>query len=425
MRSDLQQAPERTGPNTGRRPLRLALLSLLVLALALVWALHMNARASWHASVASQAAVARHLLQSSRVAGEDRRRGLGKTRVAHLRRPASVAGGLAAEIPPLEPGPGTETSAPAPGAPLGEAPTAPLPGSGIPAPPAPAPSAPEPSSPPPPSPSEPPPAPPAPSPPPPPAPPEPSPPPPPPPEPSEPPEPEPPEAPAPAPLFSGVHVSSFAQLQEAPDAITEVPDPLGSGETVFQMTVDDEDVFPVTPTENPRAQALSPALIEPGDEIWLKTKFMLPQNFPSVPGWMSLVSIYGPPFNGSSPWRVEIAGNELQWQRNATYGYDIPWQTPLVKGSWVTVLLHERFAADGWVEMWIDGNPIAFFPPGSHNPDNHPETEHLEMATMDSSNDEGPNSAKIMQYREAGMFESASVYFGPLEIGQTRASVGG
>jgi hypothetical protein len=216
-------------------------------------------------------------------------------------------------------------------------------------------------------------------------------------------------------LFNGAHISDFDELQAAPGAITEVPDPAGSSETDFQMTVSNQDVYPVTPTDNPRAQALSPPVIHPGDEIWLQTKFMLPQNLPTVKGWMSLIQIYGAPFDGSSPWEIDVAENEILWQRNGTYDWDIPWRMPLVKDRWISVLLHERFADDGWVEMWIDGQPVDFFEGGTR----------LSMQTMDSSNNGGPNAAKIMNYREAGMFDSASVYFGPLKLGTTRASVGG
>jgi hypothetical protein len=224
-------------------------------------------------------------------------------------------------------------------------------------------------------------------------------------------------APAPVPglLFNGARISDFALLQEAPGAFQEVSDPAGSGEAGFQVTVNDRDVAPITPTDNPRAQALSPAIIDNGEEFWLSTKFMIPSNFPTVDGWMSLVSIYGAPFNGSSPWQVEVSGNKLQWMRNGTYRYDVPWSMPLVKGSWVDVLLHERFAADGWVEMWINGQQVNFF---GREP-------RLAMRTMDSSNDAGPNAAKIMQYREAGMFDTGSVFFGPLKLGLTRESVGG
>lgn len=215
-------------------------------------------------------------------------------------------------------------------------------------------------------------------------------------------------------LFNGEHISDFSLLQAAPGAITEAPNPSGAG-TAIDMTVNEADVAPITPTDNPRAQALSDSIIESGDEFWLSTSFYIPPELPSVPGWMSLVSIYGPPFGGSSPWQIEVVGSNLQWMRNGTYHYDVPWQIPLVKGSWVSVLLHERFATDGWVEMWINGQQVSFF---------HRETK-LNMQTMDSSNGGGANAAKIMQYRKAGMFESASIYFGSLKLGTTRESVGG
>ena len=228
-------------------------------------------------------------------------------------------------------------------------------------------------------------------------------------------------------LFTGSRIRDFALLQAAPNAITEAPDPLGSGESVLKMTVNDQDVAPVTPTDNPRAQALSPDIINQGQEFWLATKFLIPADFPtSVPGWMSLVSIYGAPFAGSSPWQVGIDGNQLSWDRNASYNWDTPWKTPLVRGQWTTILLHERFASDGFVEMWVNGAPVTFFAPGSsYNPSRHAATQHLEMKTVDSSNGGGANAAKIMQYRQAGMFQSATVYFGALKVGTTRTAVGG
>ena len=225
-------------------------------------------------------------------------------------------------------------------------------------------------------------------------------------------------------LFDGTEINDFG-LQAAPGAISEVADPDGSDETVLKMTVGDDDVFPVTPTENPRAQALSPAIIDQGEEFWLQTKFMLPEDFPYVPGWMSLVSIYGPPFAGSSPWQIGVNESELRWQRDGAHGDDIPWRAPVVKGHWTTILMHERFDTDGFVEMWVDGERVTFFPDGNRNPNHEPQTDHLELETMDATNDGGPNSAKIMQYRMADMFQSASVYFGALKVGATRAAVEG
>lgn len=224
--------------------------------------------------------------------------------------------------------------------------------------------------------------------------------------------------------FSGSTTGDFALIQSAPGAITEVSDPAGSGESVLKLTVSSNDVAPLTPTANPRAQLLSPAIVRPGDEFWLQTKFMLPLSLPSVRGWMSLVSIYGSPFKGPSPWQIMVEGDEFVWQRNGNSRWDIPWQAPLIKGRWVTVLLHERFGTDGWVEMWFDGQRAGFFRRGrSYNPSRHAQTGRLKMATMDSSNNRGPNAAKIMQYRQAGMFSWGTVYFGALRIGETRASV--
>ena len=98
----------------------------------------------------------------------------------------------------------------------------------------------------------------------------------------------------------------------------------------------------------------------------------------------------------------------------------------MVRGQWVSVLLHERFDDDGWVEMWIDGKPITFFAPGrSDNRDHHSATRRLQMATADWSNDGGANSVRIAQYREKGMFQTATLYFKALKIGTTRAAVGG
>ena len=222
-------------------------------------------------------------------------------------------------------------------------------------------------------------------------------------------------------LFDGDSIGSFAMNQSAPGAVQEIEDPTGEAGRVFDLTVHNSDVYPLTPTENPRAQLLSPGIIKEGDEFWLGTKFMIPKGYPFVGGWMSLVSIYGPPFEGPGPWDIEVRGNSICWQRNGGSDWDIPWSEPIAYGQWTSVLLHERFASDGWVEMWIDGKPVTFFA-GSEtaNPGHHETTNRLHMATMDSSNDGGPNSAKIMQYREAGMFNVGSVYFGDLKVATTR-----
>jgi hypothetical protein len=254
------------------------------------------------------------------------------------------------------------------------------------------------------------------------------------------PEPEPEPAPAPEPpptspppvsggtdpgnlIFSGVHLRDFWLNQSEPGAITEVPDPAGSGETVFKFTVGDEDELNITP--NPRAELLSPHTITAGEEFWWSAKVFLPADFPaSTPNFVNLLQgPYGEPWQGSPPFLIKVEGTSLKWQRNVTYDWDVPWEVPLVRNQWVHFMLHERFGPDGWVEMWVNGQPITFFSGGSFNPNNVSPTQHLAMKTEDSSNDAQPNSLYLQSYRKRGMFPSLTVYHGPLRIGTTRASV--
>lgn len=228
-------------------------------------------------------------------------------------------------------------------------------------------------------------------------------------------------------LFQGTHISDFWLNQSAPGAVSEVADPAGSGETVFKMTVKNSDVAPITPTSDPRAQLLTPNTIVAGQEFWWSAKFFLPADFPSsVPGWLTVMQgAYGPPFNGTPPWHLEISGSELRWQRNSTYGWDIPWRTPLVRNRWVKVLLHEGFGTNGFVEMWIDGQQVSFFGAGSYNPNHEATSQRLTMKTMDASNNGGANEMAIQSYRKAGMFETVTLFQGAPRLGKTRASVGG
>ncbi len=227
-----------------------------------------------------------------------------------------------------------------------------------------------------------------------------------------------------APPFRGQRVGAYT-TQSAPGAIAEVPDPAGSGQTVFKLTVSDEDGYPVTATVNPRAELVSPADIEAGDEFWWSAKFFLPADFPAAPpDFVTLLQgPYGHPYYGTPPFHIEASEGSLKWQRNATYGYDIPWQEPEVRNQWVEVTVHELFAAEGFVELCIDGRQVTFWGPGSYNPSSAAPTKRLEMATLDNSNDRAPNSLYLMQYRKKGMYPSLTVYEGPLSIGPTRRSI--
>ena len=241
-------------------------------------------------------------------------------------------------------------------------------------------------------------------------------------------------------LFEAQHLADFEKIEECTsERTTEVPDPLGSGRTVLGFTTYDTDIYgtgcphptgPPKGSSNPRAQGVSPAFVEEGAEFWLRAKILIPSTYPTLPGgggFLTMIGLFGPPFEGSSPWRFEAQGANFVFERNSTYG-DTPWKAPLEKGRWVEIMLHERFAAgsDGWIEFWFNGNEVTFFKPGSSaNPKGEEPTQKLAMATRDASNDGGANSFRMAQYRAAGMFGVASLYFQFLKVGETRASVGG
>jgi ABC-type phosphate transport system substrate-binding protein len=253
------------------------------------------------------------------------------------------------------------------------------------------------------------------------------------------PEPEPSPEPEyePEPSFDGAGVKDFREvIEQVRGDISEVPDPLGSGRNVLALTVHNEDAIKSCEAQhtslsacykNPRAQLGSPYEFAKGEEFWAHTEFLIPTSYPAVTSdWVTLMSVYGPPNAGPGPVHLELENEKIRWERNASYGYDKPFERPLVRGRWTTVLLHERLdeGGRGFVEMWLNGEQIHFFEPGaSSNPSRQGETTRLMMSTMDSSNNGGANNVRIAQYRALGMFEVGTLYFGPLRVGATRQDV--
>ena len=229
--------------------------------------------------------------------------------------------------------------------------------------------------------------------------------------------------------FAGYSISDFLD-QSAPAAVSMVPDPAGSGQQVFKMTVADTDVYPITPTENPRAQLGAVRLIDNGQEYWWSSAFYLPPGFPTyIPDWLTLVEgPYGAPFAGTPPWSIELGQDNMRWQRNSTYDWDVPWDQPYPIGQWVHVLVHGLAAANGYIQMWIDGRPVTFFADDFNNPNMIAPTTILPTATIDASNDSDGGNGQGMfidSYRKVGMFPSLTIYQSPTLIGSTRAAVGG
>ena len=236
--------------------------------------------------------------------------------------------------------------------------------------------------------------------------------------------------PEPAKIFRGLALEDYFR-QSAPEAVSLAPDPAGAARLVLKMVVDNADVAPVTPTADPRAQLAPYAeldfehskiiyLFQPGAELWIRFGFFLPEDLPTPPSWFQLVQLFGPPFEGVAPWALKLSGPELRFQRNATYGFDIPWGiAEIPRGRWTRGLLHVLLAEEGWLELWLNGARITFFdPPTSYNPHGEPPQNRLAMQTIDASNngDEG-NTIFLQNYREAGSIPGkVTIYHEPLLI---------
>jgi hypothetical protein len=227
--------------------------------------------------------------------------------------------------------------------------------------------------------------------------------------------------------LAGGSLDQYTVQACAPDRTQVVRDPLGRNRNALKFTVRDTDVKPCSPTENPRAQALSPPILRDGGEYWVGWALLVPNDFPrsTVPGdnWINVGAVYGPPFDGSGPNALNInttPGREkFYFRRNATGGYQEHWQIPLVRGRWVDFAIRLKMSHDasvGFREQWVNtgsGWAQSLFEG----------RRRLHMETLDESNDDGANFSKIGLYYRRGLFDGASLYFAAHKVGTSFSSI--
>lgn len=213
-----------------------------------------------------------------------------------------------------------------------------------------------------------------------------------------------------------------------PERISVVDDPvLGSARKVLKFEVYNSDTGP---TDNPRAQIETPYDFAEGDDRYAGFSYYFPSSFPTqLPsqGWVSLGSIaYGPPYEGAGPLSLRVqnevdgSGAQLRWQRNDTYGNDIPWIGPKlddVKGQWVDFVIRTKLAADpaeGFVELWMNTGT-------GWQRQKLSGQDRLHMKTYDSANDGGPNNSRLGLYYRKDIPGPLTLYQGPLRIASAGA----
>jgi uncharacterized membrane protein YgcG len=193
----------------------------------------------------------------------------------------------------------------------------------------------------------------------------------------------------------------------------------------------DTDVAPCTPTDNPRVEVVSSlsqdgwSTMHLGDVVWEAWSIYVPADFPvtcsDCNDWGVLIQEdFGYPWNGSPTMEWDIANvngvSSFRISRNQTYNDDTPWSMPLVTGRWVDFLVHKKIAntttGGGFLEAWVDGAQLTF--PSCN-------CTTLEMETEPS--DETNLDFHLDQYRAAGVFAPADLYFDGVRVGTTRQAV--
>lgn len=241
-------------------------------------------------------------------------------------------------------------------------------------------------------------------------------------------------------LYAPTSTADYREVQSAPERVSLVSDPLGQlSEKVLKVDCSNADVFPITATENPRAQLLSPPLFYPGAELWVHQKVMFPASLPEIKNgfFFQFMQLYGPPAESTAPLQLQL--NKLEgveciiWQRNPTYGFDIPWMsltTPLQRSHWYDFYIRMGFGPTegvglGTVELYWDGNQIEFFKAGTSE-GAHAATKRLKMGLLDFTINELASVYYFGNYRKhntPGMEGTVSLYFTQPKIGLTKTAV--
>ncbi len=220
-------------------------------------------------------------------------------------------------------------------------------------------------------------------------------------------------------LFNGTYKSAWFDQSATNSRIRRVMNPYGAG-TALRFQAYNGDVFPLTPTTNPRAQLVAPLSVKPGDQFWESYEVYVPTSFPLAAtrhGWISLGSpAYAPPFAGTPSVELSIGGGDFRFQRNgyASHPWQIAWQTPLVLGRWVRFTWHVLLSRAGYVQLYMNNQPVELA--GGTTP-----STTLYMPVIDQTNYEGPWISQLALYYKHNLSPQLTLYFRDFRIAKTEA----
>jgi hypothetical protein len=210
-------------------------------------------------------------------------------------------------------------------------------------------------------------------------------------------------------------VGGFGQydvIQEAAEDRIALTSLARKGRYAAQLTAYDDDL---QGGSNPRAQLMSDSQHFAGQEHYVGWSTYFPNDFPAMRGtgaFFVFFQFHGTPYTGSPPlgWGVGSDGR-IDLRRNQQYGYDRIWTMPMPRDRWIDFVAHVKWsksAADGFVELWVDGVKQTFSTNGQ---------QRLYTQTVMSDQNEGLKTIPT-NYRRKGIVP------GPVTIYQDEVKVG-
>jgi hypothetical protein len=224
-------------------------------------------------------------------------------------------------------------------------------------------------------------------------------------------------------LFNGLFKAAWHDQSATPTRVSQVPDPAGGPATALQFTAYNSDVYPATPTKNPRAQLVTPStILHANTPFWESYQLYLPTSFPTAQtynnAWLALGSpFYGAPYDGSPSMGLEITNGMYRWGTNShaqVHGATL-WQSPIVLGRWMRFTWYVNPAANGFAELYVNGQAVSV----SYNGQSQ---DGANFPVVDQSNFVGPWVSQISAYYGLGEFPQVTMFFKNFVIGTSKGA---
>jgi hypothetical protein len=225
-------------------------------------------------------------------------------------------------------------------------------------------------------------------------------------------------------LFDGTYKKSWGLDQSATQSrVQNVADPTGITGNVLKFTTSQSDVYPLTPTANPRSQLVTPdTILKANQAFWESYEVYLPATFPvagTYTGWLGLGSpFYGAPFNGTPSTGMAIDSGDFRWQANAYAAkpWQVLWQTPVTLAKWIRFTWFIKPSASGFAELYVNDQPVSVTYAGVKQ-------NGAALPVIDPTDNVGPWASQLQVYYQANMLSSATVYFKNFKIATTQQAV--